>query len=552
MSTHDDRLSTDLLIVGGGPAGFAAAIRAAQHARERDRALSIMVVDKAAEPGAHQMSGAVMDPVALDLLLPDWRKDAGTRAGIPVRAERFSLLGHRGGFDVPLALLPDCFRQTGGQLVRLGHLTAWLSERAAALGVDVLPGVAAQSLQWSRTPAGTRVTGIETGAFGRLRNGEPGPRYTPGFSIDAGYTLLGEGCRGHLGRDVIARFDLDRECSPATYSLGIKELWRVDPARHRPGFAWHTAGWPLERNERGGGFVYHLDDGLVAVGLVMGLNYRNPYRDPFALMQHFKTHPAIRPVLNGAERIGFGARTLATGGYHAIVNLVFDGGALIGEDAGLFDTGRLKGIHAAILSGMMAGEAAAEALIEGRRHDRLLRYPSTFAGSALRQALWRTRNVKPLLDKGLIAGTLLVGVDQLLLRGRAPWSLHARTPDHLQLDPAADFQAQSPLKADGRITFTRDASLMLAGVHHDEDQPCHLSLTRPDDAITLNWTVFGAPEQYYCPAGVYEIEHTGERPRLRINAANCLHCKACDIKDPGQNIRWVPPQGGEGPMYNGM
>jgi len=544
-----ESMEFDVLIVGGGPAGLAAAIRLKQMADEKGQELSICLIEKGAEIGAHSLSGAVLDPRSLDELIPDW-KDKGAPIKTQVTEDRFMFLSETGSRTVPNALLPDCFQNHGNYIIRLGHLAKWLGEQAEAAGIEVYPGFAAAEILFDDSGA---VKGIATGDMGLTRAGEPGPHHQPGMELHAKYTLFAEGCRGHLGKMLEEKFNLRDGVDPQTYGIGIKELWEIKPEHHTPGLVMHTAGWPLQNDTYGGSFFYHLEDNLVAIGFVIGLNYTNPYLSPYEEFQRFKTHPAIRRYLEGGKRISYGARAISAGGLQALPKTTFPGGALIGDDAGYLNASRIKGIHAAIKSGMMAAEAAFEALAAERARDELSAYPSAFRESWLFDELHKARNFKPLMKKGLWMGSLLFGMDQILFRGKAPWTLHS-TADHLTLKKAAECTPIDYPKPDGVVSFDRNSSVFLSNTNHEEEQPCHLQLKDPSVAIRINLAEYDAPEQRYCPAGVYEIvrDADGSNPRLQINGQNCVHCKTCDIKDPTQNINWVVPQGGEGPIYQGM
>jgi electron-transferring-flavoprotein dehydrogenase len=452
--------------------------------------------------------------------------------------------------NLPNFMLPACFQNHGNYIISLGQVCRWLATEAEALGVDIFPGFAGAELLFDGQGA---VRGVATGDMGVERNGEHGPAYQPGMELLGKYTLFAEGCRGHLGKQLEARYNLRANADPQTYALGIKELWEIPAAQHERGLVMHTAGWPLRNDTYGGGFIYHFEDNLVALGLVVGLGYSNPYLSPFEEMQRLKTHPQLAAMLAGGKRIAYGARALAAGGLQSMPRLDFPGGALIGDDAGMLVASRIKGSHAAIKSGMLAAEAAAEALAAGRAQDELSAYPAAFRASWLYDELHTARNFKPWMAKGLITGSLMFGIDQLLLRGKAPWTLH-NTADHLKLKPAAECAPIDYPKPDGVLTFDRLSSVFLSNTNHEEDQPCHLQLKDAETPIRVNLAMYDAPEQRYCPAGVYEIvrETDGGQPRLQINAQNCVHCKTCDIKDPTQNINWVAPQGGEGPIYAQM
>ncbi|MBL8469097.1 electron transfer flavoprotein-ubiquinone oxidoreductase [Methyloversatilis discipulorum] len=541
-----ESMEFDLLVVGGGPAGLAAAIRAKQQATQAGIELSVCVIEKAAEIGAHILSGAVMDPRALTELLPDWAS-TGAPLDTPVAEDRMLFLSETGARSVPHALLPQSFHNDGNYIVRLGHVVKWLGEQAEALGVDVFAGFTGTQLLIEDG----KVAGVITGDMGLTRDGEPGPNYQPGMALRAKYTLFAEGCRGHLGKELEQRFNLREGVDPQTYGLGLKELWEVPAAQSQPGLVVHTAGWPVDNATYGGGFIYHLKGNLVAIGYVVGLNYSNPHLSPFEEFQRYKTHPVIRTHIEGGQRLSYGARAITAGGLQSLPKLVFPGGALIGDDAGFLNAARIKGSHAAIKSGMLVADAAVEAIAAGRAQDALAAYPENFRISWLRDELYRTRNFKPYMKKGLWLGALLYGAEQLLFKGAVPWTLR-NTADHTSLQPAASCTPIDYPKPDGVLTFDRLSSVFLSSTNHEEDQPCHLRLKDAAVPITVNLAAYDAPEQRYCPAGVYEIVREQTGPRLQINAQNCVHCKTCDIKDPTQNITWVTPQGGEGPIYNGM
>ncbi len=549
MSIERESMEFDVLIVGGGPGGLAAAIKLKQLAAAKGRELSVCLIEKGAEIGAHILSGAVMDPQALTELIPDW-KEKGAPLKTMVTEEKVLFLTESGARKTPNSLLPDCMDNHGNYIVRQGNLVKWLGEQAEALDVEVYPGFAGAEILYDE---GGTVKGVATGDMGLNRDGTPGPHHQPGMELYAKYTLFAEGCHGHLGKQLEARFSLRDGADPQTYSIGIKEQWEVKPENHRPGLVVHTAGWPMDNATYGGGFVYHLEDNLVAVGYVVGLSYSNPYLSPFEEMQRYKTHPEIRKYLEGGKRLAYGARAITVGGLQSLPRLIFPGGALIGDDAGFLNAARIKGIHTAIKSGMLAAEAAFDALGQGRQGDTLTAYPVAFRNSWLHTELHKARNFKPYMKKGLYMGSLLFGMDQILFRGKAPWTLH-NTADHSTLKLAAECEKIDYPKPDGVLSFDCLSSVFLSNTNHEEEQPCHLQLKNASTPIEINLARYDAPEQRYCPAGVYEIvrDDSGANPRLQINAQNCVHCKTCDIKDPTQNIHWVVPQGGEGPIYQGM
>jgi electron-transferring-flavoprotein dehydrogenase len=543
-----ESMQYDVVVVGAGPAGLAAAIRLKQLGAERGREFSVCVVEKGSEVGAHILSGAVIDPRALTELFPDW-KDRGAPLNQPVTEDRFLFLSRQGSWQVPGWMLPGCFRNHGNYIASLGNVTRWLGAQAEALGVEIYPGFAASEVLFT---GDGRVRGVATGDMGIGKHGEQTARFQPGIELHGKYTLFAEGCRGHLGKRLEARYRLREGVAPQVYGIGLKELWEVQPEKHVPGLVLHSAGWPLDSATYGGSFLYHLEANQVAVGFVVGLGYRNPYLSPFEEFQRYKTHPAIRGFFEGGRRIAYGARAIAAGGLQSLPRLTFPGGALLGDDAGFLNASRIKGSHAAIKSGMLAAESAFEALAAGREGDELESYPAAFRGSWLHEELHRARNFKPLMSKGLYAGTLLVGVDQVLFGGKAPWTLTHRHADHETLQPREQCEPIDYPKPDGVLTFDRLSSVFVSSTNHEEDQPVHLRLRDPAVPTALNLPVYGGPETRYCPAGVYEYVSDGAAPRLQINAQNCVHCKTCDIKDPAQNIDWVVPEGGGGPNYPNM
>lgn len=553
-----ESMEFDVVIVGAGPAGLAAAIRFKQINPE----LSVVVLEKGGEVGAHILSGAVVDPVGIDQLLPGWREEEGHPFKKPVTADHFLVLGPAGSVRLPNFAMPSLMNNHGNYIVSLGNVCRWLGTKAEELGVEIYPGFAATEVLYNDEGA---VIGVATGDMGVERDGTRGPNYTRGMALLGKYVLIGEGARGSLAKQLIAKFKLDEGREPAKFGIGLKELWQVDPSKHKPGLVQHSFGWPLDMKTGGGSFLYHLEDNMVAVGFVLHLNYKNPYLSPFEEFQRFKTHPAIRDTFEGGKRLSYGARAITEGGWQSVPKLSFPGGALIGCSAGFVNVPRIKGSHNAILSGILAADKIAEAIAAGRANDEPIEIENSWRASAIGKDLKRVRNVKPLWSKfGTAIGIALGGLDmwtnQLFGFSFFGTMKHGKT-DAQGLEPAANYKKIDYPKPDGVLTFDRLSSVFLSNTNHDENEPVHLQVRDMELQKTSEHDVFAGPSTRYCPAGVYEwVDADGNAAadpgvkdvRFVINAQNCVHCKTCDIKDPNQNINWVPPQGGEGPVYMNM
>ncbi|GLR13412.1 dehydrogenase [Chitinimonas prasina] len=543
----------DVVIVGAGPSGLSAAIRLKQLAAEKGSDISVCVLEKGSEVGAHILSGAVIDPIAMNELFPDW-KERGAPLNVPVTEDRFLILEEDESYRIPNFLLPPLMNNHGNFIVSLGNVCRWLASQAEALGVEIYPGFAAAEVLYHSDGS---VKGVATGDMGVAKDGSHKPEYARGMELHAKYTLIAEGVRGSLSKELQARFHLRDGIDPQKFGIGIKELWKVDPKQHQPGLVMHSQGWPLNSNAGGGSFLYHLDDNQVVVGFVVHLNYENPHLSPYDEFQRFKTHPAIRGFFEGGKRIAYGARAINEGGLQSIPKLTFPGGALIGCSAGFVNVPRIKGSHNAMKSGMLAAEAAFDAIAGGSNgSDELVAYPQKIRSSWVWDDLDSVRNIKPALSKfGMWGGTVYGGFDMWChsLGIRLPWTFRHSKADHECLKPADECSPIDYPKPDGKVSFDKLSSVFISNTNHEEDQPSHLRLKDSSVPVALNWQVYAGPEQRFCPAGVYEYVGLEEgKPRLQINAQNCVHCKTCDIKDPSQNINWVVPEGGGGPNYPNM
>ena len=541
-----ESMEFDVVIVGGGPSGLSAAIKLKQLATEKGEDISVCLIEKGSEVGAHILSGAVLEPRSLNELLPDWQ-ELGAPLDTPVEQDKFMFLTEKGSFGLPT---PPQMHNKGNYIISLGNFCRWLGEQAEALGVEVYPGFPAASVLYHEDGS---VRGVATGDMGIGKDGEKTDSYMPGMDLLAKQTIFAEGCRGHLTKTLFETFSLREGKDPQTYAIGIKELWDIEPEKSKPGLVWHSVGWPLNTDTYGGSFLYHLTGNQVAVGYVVGLDYQNPHLSPFEEFQRFKTHPDVRSVFEGGRRVSYGARALNEGGFQSIPKLTFPGGCLVGCTAGFLNVPKIKGTHTAMKSGMLAAEAVFEVLASANPVAEPASYAEKIEASWLWAELYKVRNIRPAFAKGLWLGMGYAALDTYLLRGKAPWTFHHHA-DHTNLKPASDAPVIDYPKPDNIVSFDRNSSVYLSGTNHEENQPVHLQLKDAQIPIEHNLALYDAPEQRYCPAGVYEIvrEEDGSHPRLQINAQNCVHCKTCDIKDPTQNIRWVTPEGGGGPNYPNM
>ena len=548
-----EAMEYDVIVIGGGPGGLATAIRLKQQAAKNGTDISVVVLEKGSEPGAHILSGAIMDPKALTELLPNW-KELGAPLTQTVTGDDVQFLTATGTINTPQWLIPECLHNKGNYVISLGNLVRWLGQQAEALGVEIFPGFSAAEVLYNNDGS---VKGVATGNLGIGKNSEPTEHFQLGMELHGKYTIFAEGSRGHLGKQLLAKYKLDEGKDPQTYALGIKELWEIDPAKAKPGHVVHSLGWPMDSKTYGGGFLYHLEGNKVTLGFITGLDYSNPWLSPFEEMQRWKTHPAIRQYLEGGKRIGYGARSITCGGLNSLPKTVFPGGALVGCNAGFLNFARIKGSHAAIKTGMLAADATYAAVTSGRQHDELSDYPAAFEVSWLHDELQTSINTKQWMKKGLYLSSIMNGIELWLLpklgMKRPPWTIHSTVPDHAKLKPAAQCLQIVYPKPDNKITFDRLSSVFVSNTNHEENQPTHLTLKDTSVPVNINLEIYAGPESRYCPAGVYEyVKNPDNTDSLQINAQNCVHCKTCDIKDPTQNIIWITPEGGGGPNYSGM
>ncbi len=548
MNITREKMNYDLVIVGAGPSGLSAAINFKKLCKKDGKDLTVCVVEKGSEIGSHILSGAILEPRALDELIEDWRNIDDCPVKVQVKKESLKFLTETKAYEIPGIFTPPVMHNKGNFIISLGNFCKWLAKQAEDLGVEIYPGFAAADLLLENG----KLNGIITGDLGLNKNGEKGTNFQPGIEIHSKYTLFAEGCRGHLGKRLINQFNLRENSQHQTYGIGLKELWEIKPENSNPGEVFHSIGWPLDNETYGGSFLYHLDKNLVSFGFVIGLDYKNPHMSPYEEFQRFKLHPQIKHIFEGGRRISYGARALNEGGFQSLPKLSFPGGAVIGCDAGTLNTPKIKGTHTAMKSGMIASELVFKELVSSKGNDEILNLHSSFINSWAGQELKNARNVRPSFKYGLKIGMILSGIDQLIFRGKAPWTIKHGEEDHLSLkkkDEATVIQYPMP---DGKITFDSLTNVSFTSTYHEENQPCHLKLNDEKIPISNNLLLYDSPEQRYCPAGVYEILYDNGSPKLNINSQNCIHCKTCDIKDPLQNINWITPEGGGGPNYTNM
>ena len=543
-----EKMNYDLLIVGAGPSGLAAAIKFKKMCIENNKDYSVCIVEKGSEVGAHILSGAILQPTAMDELFDDWRDNPECPVKVEVKKESIKFMTNNKSFNIPNFLIPPVMHNKGNFIISLGSLCKWLGNEAEKLGVEIYPGFAASDIVIDNGI----LKGIVTGDLGVDIQGNPGQNYQAGIEIHSKFTLFAEGCRGHLGKKLMSQFDLRRKAQHQTYGIGLKELWEVKPENSKPGNVMHSIGWPLDQETYGGSFLYHLDKNLVSLGFVIGLDYKNPYLSPYEEFQRFKMHPSIKPLLDDGRRVSYGARALNEGGWQSLPKLSFPGGSLIGCEAGTLNTPKIKGTHTAMKSGIVASENVFRKLEQNLEGIELEDFQSEFNNSWAGKELKAARNVRPSFKYGLKLGTILTGIDQIILRGKAPWTLKHGEPDHCSLQEKTKAKKIDYPKPDGKITFDRLTNVSFSSTYHEENQPVHLKISDEKIPIDTNLALYDSPEQRYCPAGVYEIVNDEGLDRLQINAQNCIHCKTCDIKDPSQNINWITPEGGGGPNYTGM
>ncbi len=548
MSITREKMNYDLVIVGAGPSGLSAAINFKKLCKKEGKDFSVCVVEKGSEVGSHILSGAILEPRALDELIEDWRKIDDCPVKVQVKKESLRFLTETKSYEIPGIFTPPVMHNKGNFIISLGVFCKWLAKQAEDLGVEIYPGFAAADLLMENG----KLNGIITGDLGLDRNGERGSNFQPGIEIYSKYTLFAEGCRGHLGKKLIKQFNLRENSQHQTYGIGLKELWEIKPENSNPGEVFHSIGWPLDNETYGGSFLYHLDNNLVSFGFVIGLDYKNPYMSPYEEFQRFKLHPKIKHIFEGGRRVSYGARALNEGGFQSLPKLSFPGGAVIGCDAGTLNTPKIKGTHTAMKSGMLASDLVFKELVSDSGGDEILNLHSSFMNSWAGRELKNARNVRPSFKYGLKIGMILSGIDQLIFRGKAPWTIKHAEEDHLSLRQKHEASIIKYPKPDGKITFDRLTNVSFTSTYHEENQPCHLKLNDEKLAISNNLLLYDSPEQRYCPAGVYEILYDNGSPKLNINSQNCIHCKTCDIKDPLQNINWITPEGGGGPNYTNM